>query len=423
MAHSILSFWLLVAGLVPHTGGKPTPPTSLTQSIPRTPGIQRQPPLIFNNQKFALSLYRQLPVINENKNAILSPLSITVPLTLLAFQDKPEACHLVLKNLGFRVTKDLDTNAPMRYGNQLGALLQDEQCGIHTGSLLFMDKKLKPERKFLAQAQSAYNSDIILISLGDYELAHKQINSAMRDRTHGKIKRLLRDVKPLPNLVLANYIFFKGKWKYRFNPKLTEMKYFTMREGARIMVPMMQRVGWFRFQYLSHLHSYVLQMPYTCNISGVFILPEERRFEDCEKALLQESFDTWVKPLPLSRGQLFFPKFSILAALHLENFKYATSNLNLFYEHMDLSGITMPKAPLRVTTAVHRVELTMDEDGAEEENISDFQSIPKPLLHTLHFNRPFIVLILEEASHNLLFMGKVMNPTSIRSVPKDESRT
>lgn len=64
----------------------------------------------------------------------------------------------------------------------------------------------------------------------------------------------------------------------------------------------------------------------------------------------------------------------------------------------------------------------MDEDGAEEEDISDFQSISKPLLQNLHFNRPFLLLILEEASHNLLFMGKVINPTSARSVPKEELR-
>lgn len=73
--------------------------------------------------------------------------------------------------------------------------------------------------------------------------------------------------------------------------------------------------------------------------------------------------------------------------------------------------------------ALHRVELTMDEDGAEEETISGFQGIPMPFLHNLNFNRPFLLLILEEASHNLLFMGKVVNPTSVRSVPKTELRT
>ncbi|OBS67987.1 hypothetical protein A6R68_03470 [Neotoma lepida] len=410
MARSILSLWLLVAELIPHACNQGTPPMSLTQRMSPTPVTQRAPSPIFNNQKFALSLYRQLPVTEESKNTLFSPLSVTVPLTLLAFQEKPEVRHLVLQDLGFRATKDLGPRAAMSYGKHLGALLHDEQCGINTGSLLFMDKKLKPELKFLSLAQSSYNSDIILISLGNYELAHKQINLAMHGRTHGKVKRLLRDLKPLPNLFLANYNFFKGKWKYRFNQKLTRMKYFSTDKGIQVMVPMMQRVGWFQLQYFPHLYSHVLQLPYTCNISGVFILPNEGKFEECEKALLEESFDTWIQPLPLSRRRLYFPKFSIPVSLHLKHFKYAASDLKLFYEHMNLSGIVQPKAPLKITMAVHRVELTVDEDGAEEEDISGFQSLPKPLVPSLHFNRPFLLLILEEASHNFLFMGKVVNP-------------
>lgn len=61
---------------------------------------------------------------------------------------------------------------------------------------------------------------------------------------------------------------------------------------------------------------------------------------------------------------------------------------------------------------MHRTELTVNEDGAEEEDISSLRSIPKPLIPSFHFNRPFIMLILEGAGHNLLFMGKVMNPNS-----------
>lgn len=60
--------------------------------------------------------------------------------------------------------------------------------------------------------------------------------------------------------------------------------------------------------------------------------------------------------------------------------------------------------------AVHRVELTVDEDG-EEEDVSHGQIQPEPGLAALHFNRSFLLLILDEASNSLLFMGKVVNPT------------
>lgn len=62
--------------------------------------------------------------------------------------------------------------------------------------------------------------------------------------------------------------------------------------------------------------------------------------------------------------------------------------------------------------AIHRVELTVDEDG-EEEDVSHTQVNPEPGLAALHFNRSFLLLVLDEASSSLLFMGKVVNPTRV----------
>lgn len=50
----------------------------------------------------------------------------------------------------------------------------------------------------------------------------------------------------------------------------------------------------------------------------------------------------------------------------------------------------------------------MNEDGEEKD-----ESQPEPDLATLHFNRSFLLLILDEPSNSILFMGKVVNPTRI----------
>uniref|UniRef100_A0A8C6II08 Serine (or cysteine) peptidase inhibitor, clade A (alpha-1 antiproteinase, antitrypsin), member 16 n=1 Tax=Mus spicilegus TaxID=10103 RepID=A0A8C6II08_MUSSI len=410
MALSILSLWLLLAGLVPCSGGPVTPPTE-TSNTSRTPAIQGAPPF-FNNQKFALSLYTQLPKSKLGKNVIFSPLSIIMPLVLLAFQDKPEARRQVLQGLGFGVTGALDAKAAVQYGKLLSALLPAEHCGIHTGTVFFIDKTLKPQTTFLTLANSSYSSDIILISFGNHKLAKKQIDLAIKVKTQGKVTRLLRNLKPPTHLFLTNYNLFKGKWKYRFNPKYTGMRNFSLSNGTNILVPMMQKIGWFQLKYFSQIHSYVLQLPFTCNISGVFFLPNDGDLKECEKALLEQSFNTWIQPFPLRKRWLFFPKFSIPVALQLESFKHVNSSLKLFNKRMDLSGITLQKAPLRVTTAVHRAELAVNEDG-EGEDISNSRVNPEPGLAALHFNRSFLLLILDEASKSLLFMGRVVNPTRV----------
>ncbi|KAK2104678.1 hypothetical protein P7K49_018534 [Saguinus oedipus] len=60
--------------------------------------------------------------------------------------------------------------------------------------------------------------------------------------------------------------------------------------------------------------------------------------------------------------------------------------------------------------AEHRVKLTEEEEGAEDEDVTNLQSLPEYFLPMLCFNRPFQLLIFEKGSCNLPFMGKVMNP-------------
>lgn len=209
MALSILSLWLLLDVVVPCSCDPVTPPAKAS-NISQTPVIPGAPPF-FNNQKFALSLYKQLSEPKKGKNLIFSPLSIIVPLVLLAFQDKPEARQQVLQDLGFRVTGALDAKAAMQYGKLLGTLLHAEHCGVHTGSLLFIDKTLKPKKTFLTLANSSYNSEVILISFGNHELTKKEIDLALRVKTRGKVTRLGRSQKPPTNVFLVNYNFFKGR--------------------------------------------------------------------------------------------------------------------------------------------------------------------------------------------------------------------
>ena len=90
-----------------------------------------------------------------------------------------------------------------------------------------------------------------------------------------------------------------GKWKILFDPKLTEIRPFSVSEGVKIMVPMMQRPGWFQLQRFYRLHSYVLRLPCSSHTTAVFILPDTVKARDTEEALMRENFDIWSQPFPL----------------------------------------------------------------------------------------------------------------------------
>ncbi|XP_069887533.1 alpha-1-antitrypsin-like [Dipodomys merriami] len=405
MTHPILFLWLLVANLDLHACGQGIP----DQENSSTSENQKAASFL-NNWSFAFSLYIQLVISNPGTNVLFSPLSFSIPLTLLALQAKPEARDHTLQSLGYFTTAP-KAQAHTHYSQLLQALLpRPGKCQVDTGSVLFVNSYQNLEQKFVQTAQSLYHTEVFLASLGNTQRVKQQVEAALQEKTHGKIKNLLLDLESHSVMILANYIFFKGNWKYRFDPKLTEIRPFWVSEELTIQVPTMQRLGWFQLQHRSSLHSHILRLPYACRLTAVFILPDVGRTREVEEVLMEEKFDTWTRPFPPSRRKLYFPKFSFLGRTQLEQGALLANSVDLFSYRTGLSGITAQATPMKVSRAEHRAELTVDEGGEEEEDIKDLGSFPRQFIPAFHFNRPFLLLIIEEVSHNLLFMGKVVNP-------------
>uniref|UniRef100_A0A8C9ALB2 Serpin domain-containing protein n=1 Tax=Prolemur simus TaxID=1328070 RepID=A0A8C9ALB2_PROSS len=380
MAHSILSLWLLVVGLGPHACGRGVP----DQKNHPMPEIPSASSTFLNNSHFAFSLYRQMVAPNPDRNVLFSPLSFSIPLTLLALQARPEVRTQVLKGLGLSLAEVPEKQAHVYYSQQLRSLLPSpEECHIDMGNLLFVSKKQKVLQKFIDTAQNLYLTEVFLTSFENEHLAKDEMDYFTRKKTHGKIGNLVQELDKDTVLILTNYIFFKGKWRHSFDPKLTVTRPFWVSEDLAIPVPTMQRMGRFRLRHFPHLHSHVLRLPYSCNTTAVFILPDMGKVRETEEALMKEDFDTWTQPFPLRVG-----------LDHALIIKQGSSN-------------TVNLGPSK---AEHRAELTVDEEGAEEEDVSDLQDLDKNFLPALHFNRPFLLLVFEEGSRSLLFMGKVLNP-------------
>nr|XP_012594100.1 alpha-1-antitrypsin-like [Microcebus murinus] len=407
MAHPILSLWLLVAALAPHACGQWISDHK-NQPIRRTSSASLA---FLNNSHFAFSLYRQLVAQNPGRNVLFSPLSFSIPLTLLALQARPEVRTQILKGLGLSRASVPEKQAPVYYSQQLRSFLPSrEECHIDMDSLLFVDLKVTVVPKFAETAQSLYRTEVFLTSFENEELAKDEMDFFVRKKTHGKIGNLFQELDKDTVLVLANYIFFKGNWRHSFDPSLTVTRPFSVSERLMIPVPMMQRLGRFQLQRFPDLHSQALRLPYSCNATAVFILPDVGRIRETEEALMKEDLDTWTQPFPLRKRKLYFPKFSLPGNVQLDNLLPTIGMSDIFSYHAHLWGISLQTMPMRVSNAEHRAELTMDEEGAEEADDRDLQALDKHFLPRLHFNRPFLLLVFEESSRSLVFLGKVLNP-------------
>lgn len=60
---------------------------------------------------------------------------------------------------------------------------------------------------------------------------------------------------------------------------------------------------------------------------------------------------------------------------------------------------------------MHKAVLSVDEKGTEAAAATTIEIMPMSLPGTVMLNRPFLVLIVEDSTKSILFMGKITNPT------------
>ena len=83
----------------------------------------------------------------------------------------------------------------------------------------------------------------------------------------------------------------------------------------------------------------------------------------------------------------------------------------IFNNGADLSGITEENAPLKLSKAVHKAVLTIDETGTEAAAVTVLQMVPMSMPPILRFDHPFLFIIFEEHTQSPIFVGKVVDPT------------
>uniref|UniRef100_A0A3Q3WR67 Thyroxine-binding globulin n=1 Tax=Mola mola TaxID=94237 RepID=A0A3Q3WR67_MOLML len=83
-----------------------------------------------------------------------------------------------------------------------------------------------------------------------------------------------------------------------------------------------------------------------------------------------------------------------------------------FSDHTDFFGIS-DETMLKVSKVSHRAVLNVDEKGTTAAAGTILEVMPMIMPQTMKIDRPFLVFILEYSTRNILFMGKITNPTSM----------
>ncbi len=408
----------------------PTPPVARAEIIqsdkPRLTDLNVPPQdlseLVVGNTAFALDLYRQLSSENS-ENLFFSPYSLSTALAMTYAGARGDTEKQMASALQFTLPQERlhpAFNALDQYFTQLAEALQDDKGNpafrLHIANALWGQQGYEFLSEFLDTLAQNYGAGLQLLDFSsEPEEARQTINQWISDQTEQRIKDLIPQdaIDPLTRLVLTNAIYFNAAWQYPFEKEATTEAPFTLLNGEKITVPMMQLSK--SLLYAEGEGYQLVSLPYAGgSLEMIVILPAPGAFESVEAKLTPD----WLAQALASRQSrtvnLSFPKFKIESDFSLVD---ALSNLGMPIafqpDKADFSGMD-GKRDLFIGEVVHKAFVNVDEAGTEAaaatavimELTSAFPDEPISMI----VDRPFIFGIRDVQHGNLLFLGRVTHP-------------
>ncbi|NXT75176.1 A1AT protein, partial [Zapornia atra] len=362
------------------------------------------------NTDFAFRFYRQANIQEPGKNIFFSPVSISTAFALLVLGSRATSQAQVLEGLAFNLTNTHEEEIHNGFHHLLFLLNQPgNQVQLSMGNTLFIDKHLKPLKTFLKDIKKFYIGKVVSSNFQNSSEAKKEINDHIKNKTHGNINEIFKELDSNTLMVIVSYIYFKAYWENPFNIKGTHKDYFHVNEKTSVEVKMMTRDGFYKTYSDRKLSSEVVQIPYKGDVAALFILPNEGKMKELEDALTRDIVSKWEKSLERRRIEVHIPKLSISGTYDLKEMFMNMGVTDVFSVQADLSGIT-GRPDLKVSKAAHKALLKIHENGTEVAAVTGTDFLPHSVPPVVKFNRPFLLLIIDQNTQSVLFMGKIVNP-------------
>jgi serpin B len=339
------------------------------------------------NNAFAFDLYQSLR--SENGNLAYSPFSISLALAMTSAGARGEteaqmtqAMHFLQLNVANAVWTE--QTLPLQ-SDFLDTLALHYGAGIHQSDFINQPNAVKDE-----------------------------INSWVSDETQEKIKDLLSEnaIGPFTRMVLVNAIYFKADWLNQFDSNSTADAPFHLLDGSQVQAPLMNKG--MTLPYAAGDGWQMAELPYAGGTAAMDILvPDEGRFEEIEASLNAEAVSAMWSGLQPTSVAFALPKFKVESSFKLDDSLAALGMPNAFDPDLaDFSGITGHN-DLFIGAVVHKAFVAVDEEGTEAAAATAviMELSMAPMFDvTLTVDRPFLYIIRDLQSGQILFMGRVLNP-------------
>ncbi|MBD3271493.1 MAG: serpin family protein [Elusimicrobia bacterium] len=370
----------------------------------------------YNSNQFGFELYQQLKT--NDGNLFFSPFSIASALGMTYAGARGKTAQEMQKLLYSEQYKSIHS-AFLNVHKQINSIQTKDTISLHTANSLWAQKDYAFLESFMKTVKKYYEAEIRLVDFKNSEKVRNTINEWVEKQTEQTIKELIKKgaLNALTRMVLCNAVYFYGEWLSQFDASSTEEFEFSINSVRTVQVPMM--IQNHEFRYVDFKGFAAIELPYhRGELSMVIFLPEEiDGLSKLEEDLTWDKVQKWLTELYDEQPQdvdVYIPRFKTTGEFNLSTILQSMGMKSAFsLTTADFSGMTGHK-DLYISSVIHKAFIDVHEKGTEasaatgvilEKGASSFEY---PEFCADH---PFVFLICENKTKNILFMGRIIDPS------------
>jgi len=416
-------------------GPDPNPP------VVRTPAelTGQETSLLGKCNKFGLNLFREVVAgTPPTDNVFISPLSVSYALGLCYDGANGETRDSIGATLQLAGLSLEELNQAYHDLTEI-LVYADPLVDFRVANSFWSRQGKAIQPAFIDLAKTYFDARVEEI---DFQApwAADTINAWVEDATNGKITDMVKPpISPAVAAMLFNAIYFKGSWMFPFDTADTRTETFRLADGTETECRMMFKnqedcqmpgpsypsdpydtqtdtnITWYQDEEV-----FVLGMPYGAGDYRMSIVipnrwsgyPDNdptRSIDDVIAGLTDEKWTTWLDGHTPYRFNLSLPRFKfgyevdlseVLKALGME---IAFDGGRADFSNLFSDGVGW------IDKVKHKTFVQVDEKGTEAAAVTQvifIDSMPPQMI----CDRPFLIVIHEDVSGAIIFMGRIANP-------------
>lgn len=375
--------------------------------------------LLFKNQNKHVTpkksdfINKIINVVNkkEKDNYLISPYSIEMALQMLS------------EGTDTTTFKEIDALIGKR---QIPMLMAKDHISV--ANALFLKEKYKDivNKEFVNKLKSNYDAEVLIDKFENPD----KINAWVNEKTYEMIPKVVDQIDELFVLGLANAIAIDVEWVNKFECNNTSSEMFK-NDKEKIETEMMHAEYHSNIKYIDDKDIQGVIIPYMSydkdgkanynnegtTLEFVGILPKDinafiANFNNRDFNKLTSSF----KDLQTSEElNLSLPRFKYDYKLDLIDVLKELGVNEIFSKNADFTKIFGEKGDLYISDAIHKTHIELSENGTKAAAVTYFGIKANSLIEdnkiiNITFNKPFVYIIRDTKTKEILFIGIVKSP-------------